>query len=89
MHLDSLKFRDGKVSGRGEDNVGTFDIKGQIEKNGHLWFVKQYHGKHAVRYEGVRNYHEIHGRWKIEAYHMEDSFHLTKVYSDKHDSDSD
>ena len=46
-----LAFRDGKVSGAGNDIVGPFTIAGQIDGDKAL-LTKQYVGAHRVDYPG-------------------------------------
>ena len=89
MHIDSLKFKKGTVSGRGEDTNGKFEISGTIEKNGAVHFTKQYIGKHAVQYNGQRNYHEIKGTWSVPDYGISDEFFLQKQFSEENDHSSD
>jgi len=52
VKMDYLEFKgDGTVSLRGSDEVGEFEIKGDL-KNNLLYFEKQYIGKHCVYYVG-------------------------------------
>ena len=46
-----LSFRDGEISGSGEDVVGPFTLQGTLQ-NGNVSINKQYHGQHAALYVG-------------------------------------
>ena len=89
MLIDSLRFKNGKISGAGEDPNGQFVIDGNIQNNGQLEFTKQYIGKHAVHYKGQRTYKQILGQWSIPEYGMHDSFELNKVISKESNESSD
>ena len=89
MQFDMLKFCGGKITGKGEDAVAKFDINGEIGSNGELWFTKQYHGMHELRYEGKRNYHEISGKWILTSFGDEGEFFLKKAFSDAKKDESD
>ena len=62
-----LHFNDGSISGGGKDIVGRFTMSGAYDvKTGRLLMVKQYLGKHAVRYVGDPDGEgSIHGTWEI------------------------
>jgi hypothetical protein len=69
MHDFMLRFAGGVVEGEGHDVVGPFVVRGQYDDCGAVVFIKQYVGKHAVRYEGVHDGEgTIHGRWSIGEY---------------------
>ena len=56
----------GHVTGDGSDAVGGFSLSGQLA-NGWMSFVKQYHGKHSVNYNGQCNDDSgwFRGTWQI------------------------
>lgn len=62
-----LHFKDGTISGGGKDIVGRFSMSGAYDvKTGRLLMVKQYLGKHAVRYIGDPDGEgSIQGNWEI------------------------
>lgn len=66
MQEFSLRFADGTCSGEGRDLVGTFVVRGIYDAHGSVEFVKQYVGKHQVRYVGRHDGEgTIHGEWSI------------------------
>ena len=89
MKLNSLRFKNGKISGAGEDPNGQFVIDGHIQQNGQLEFTKQYIGKHAVHYKGQRNYKQIVGHWSIPEFGMHDAFELNKFVTEEGNESSD
>lgn len=58
-----LNFKDGIISGRGTDAVGSFTIVGHYELE--YEFTKQYDGKHSVVYKGKPKGRGLAGRWQI------------------------
>lgn len=68
----------GAMQGNGSDNVGQFQIFGQVSRHGSVNFTKQYIGKHAVAYQGVICDSKITGNWRIGNYHgqFEIKYHL-------------
>jgi hypothetical protein len=68
MKAFELHFTGTAIQGQGVDIVGPFTISGQVDpSNGHVIFVKQYLGKHSVRYHGEPDGEgSIHGRWLID-----------------------
>eukprot|EP00178_Gracilaria_changii_P012795 TRINITY_DN36121_c0_g1_i1.p1 TRINITY_DN36121_c0_g1~~TRINITY_DN36121_c0_g1_i1.p1 ORF type:complete len:240 (+),score=22.50 TRINITY_DN36121_c0_g1_i1:234-953(+) len=67
MHMDLQVCQNG-VFGLGNDNVGSFVIRGQLVGN-QMNFVKQYHGKHHVIYQGFLTANGgnwiVNGNWSI------------------------
>lgn len=61
----SLTFKEGAVSGLGNDPVGPFSLRGRYdaEKN-EVWWTKTY-STHDVFYKGFRDAHGIWGTWEI------------------------
>ncbi len=68
MSLD-LAFTNGGVRGSGDDDIGSFTIRGGFVPEGvRVWWTKRYHGAHDVHYEGVRDGdrgHVVYGGWSI------------------------
>lgn len=62
-----LHFRNGKVSGKGSDQIGGFSIKGRYSDDGIVEFVKRYTW-HRVRYSGTWDGQMIFGNWEIGSY---------------------
>ena len=58
---------DGNISGSGKDVVGRFTFSGAYDtQTGRVLMVKQYIGKHAVRYAGDPDGEgSIQGTWEI------------------------
>jgi hypothetical protein len=66
MHDFTLRFCGCEISGQGRDLVGAFTIHGACDERGTVKFVKQYTGKHSVRYDGVHDGEgTIFGQWSI------------------------
>lgn len=67
MREFALAFRDGDISGGGTDVVGRFTFSGAYDTHtGRVMMVKQYLGKHAVRYVGDPDGEGcIAGTWSI------------------------
>jgi hypothetical protein len=67
MREFELRFADGNVTGNGKDIVGRFTFTGAYDVNdGRVLMVKQYIGKHAVRYAGEPDGEgSIQGTWEI------------------------
>ncbi len=68
MSAFELHFADGRVTGRGNDVVGVFTIRGEYESaTGKVGWVKQYVDKHRVLYAGVPDGEgSILGTWTVE-----------------------
>jgi hypothetical protein len=67
-HTTDLRvtWRDGKLTGTGQDWVGPYRIDGSYELDtGRCEWTKRYLGKHAVAYRGVNDGHGIWGVWEI------------------------
>jgi hypothetical protein len=62
-----LGFSSGNITGRGSDVIGRFNISGAYDiQTGHVLMVKQYIGKHMVRYVGDPDGEGcIQGTWSI------------------------
>jgi hypothetical protein len=61
-----LTFAEGILTGEGRDLVGGFTVKGQYSlEDGRCHWTKQYHGKHAVFYDGFNEGRGIWGTWVI------------------------
>jgi hypothetical protein len=68
MREFELRFSaDGNVTGNGKDVVGRFTFSGAYDaRTGQVLLVKQYIGKHAVRYTGEPDGEgSIQGMWEI------------------------
>ncbi len=62
----SLTFRNGKMTGDGQDYVGPFLISGRYAvDDGKCSWTKQYIGLHAVYYQGYNEGKGIWGTWEI------------------------
>lgn len=72
----------GLISGSGSDTVGSFDINGSFSHTEPVGrFVKQYHGKHAIYYQGTfnQNNNSIEGFWGVHAGDQDGKFKLTRA----------
>ncbi len=68
MEQFEMRFQASEVRGRGFDVIGPFTIHGTCDAHGHIGFVKQYVGKHAVVYRGQPDGEgSILGQWTIDA----------------------
>ena len=67
MREFELHFEDGNITGGGKDVVGRFRFSGAYDvKTGRVLMVKQYLGKHSVRYTGEPDGEgSIQGTWEI------------------------
>ena len=67
MREFELRFEDGTITGSGKDMVGRFTFSGAYDAaTGRVLMVKQYIGKHAVRYSGEPDGEGcIQGTWEI------------------------
>jgi hypothetical protein len=73
LHLD---FADGRMTGDGNDNVGSFLISGGYDKGSReCWWTKTYPGSHNVSYCGHRDGNGIWGRWEIPPWNR-GGFHI-------------
>ena len=62
-----LTFAEGRMSGDGADDVGTFLVNGRYHAaNGECHWTKTYVGGHDVFYRGFREGKGIWGTWEIE-----------------------
>lgn len=61
-----IRITNGQITGSGRDPVGTFSWSGNIDWNGNVNVVKQYHGKHHVTYRGQKSGNTINGTWTID-----------------------
>lgn len=68
----NMSFKDfqiddeGIIAGEGNDEVGDFSIKGEIQDDGALKFTKTYIGKHSIVYTGQFDDDFIKGKWVID-----------------------
>lgn len=76
MRIQKFKVKDSKISGKGHDAVGEFEILGYYTASGSVHFIKKYKGAHEVHYNGQRDKQTISGKWTLEAYNG--GFHLYK-----------
>lgn len=67
MREFELLFAGGNITGSGTDVIGRFTFSGAYDiQTGRVLMVKQYIGKHAVRYAGEPDGEGcIQGRWEI------------------------
>ncbi len=65
VRIQRLKVKDGRITGKGKDDVGKFDIIGFYSADGVVNFIKRYKGQHEVSYSGVREGQSITGKWNI------------------------
>jgi hypothetical protein len=67
MREFELCFANGNISGGGKDIIGRFSFSGAYDtRTGRVLMVKQYVGKHAVRYSGEPDGEgSIQGTWEI------------------------
>jgi len=67
MHFANFRIEtSGKIWGSGSDNVGNFQISGNMKPhNQRLSFHKQYQGAHTVEYKGRMEGNHITGNWEI------------------------
>jgi hypothetical protein len=67
MHDLNLRFAEGRISGEGHDYGGAFTFVGEYDEHGGVFLLKQYIGKHQVRYFGRYDGEgTIHGHWTID-----------------------
>ena len=71
---------DGNIQGGGNDTVGGFDIRGRVNGDCSVQFIKQYHGQHSVDYNGRLSDNLIRGRWSLTG--MEGDFEI-QIHTDK------
>ena len=59
--------REGKLQGKGKDEIGEFTLKGKVYKDGGLDFKKEYKGRHTVEYSGrlSEDGKSITGDWNV------------------------
>lgn len=61
-----LRFRDGVLSGSGDDDVGPFAIQGRYDvEAGEVHWTKAYVGRHSVFYRGFGEPNRIWGTWEL------------------------
>jgi hypothetical protein len=62
----NLRFENGQIEGEGRDVIGLFTLEGAYDDRGAIRMVKQYVGRHQVRYQGVYDGEGmIFGEWSI------------------------
>ena len=63
-----LSFTNGRITGEGSDDVGSFVIKGEYNaQSAECHWTKTYLGAHDVSYRGFREGKGIWGTWEIRA----------------------
>ena len=79
MTFDNFKVKKDKIRGSGSDGVGEFKIKGSLNDDQEVTFVKQYIGQHAVNYTGKYSKDDktVEGDWEVSGY--TGTFKITKV----------
>ena len=61
-----LRFRDGVLSGSGDDDVGPFTIHGRYDvEAGEVHWTKTYVGRHSIYYRGFGESSRIWGTWEL------------------------
>jgi len=62
-----LKFKGGRVKGKGADAIGNFVWSGTYDSNAKtVTMVKQYIGKHSVQYVGTKTGEKkFEGTWSV------------------------
>ena len=61
-----LSFRDGVVSGTGDDDIGPFTIRGKYDPGTlEIHWTKSYIGRHSVYYAGFGEPNRIWGTWEL------------------------
>jgi len=88
MHAFELHFRpDGQARGQGTDLVGPFTFAGTAHPaTGHVTLVKQYLGKHTVKYVGQPDGEGcILGQWTIDHRVGDETVHDTGTFLMKPD----
>jgi hypothetical protein len=61
-----LTFRNKRMTGRGQDDIGSFVISGHYDlETRKVWWSKRYLGAHEVHYAGVQSGRTIQGDWTI------------------------
>lgn len=72
----ALTFKEGVVTGSGNDPVGPFVIQGKYEaQKNEIWWTKTYIGRHDVFYKGFRDTRGIWGTWEIQSW-WRGGFHI-------------
>lgn len=62
-----LTFRQGRMTGRGRDDIGDFVISGGYDlATRKTWWTKTYPGSHSVSYSGVQTGRTIQGDWSTQ-----------------------
>lgn len=86
MFFEFFRLREGRVSGQGNDTIGSFIMAGNYDNEGNVSFTKLYIGKHTVEYSG--NIYcdnlggfKIKGNWTIED--QTDEFYLESISTPK------
>ncbi len=60
----TLRLADGRIDGEGDDCIGPFTFQGRYDAQGNVSMIKQYIGKHRLRYEGTYDGEgTIFGQW--------------------------
>ena len=67
MKLENLQFGDsGKIRVDGSDEIGKFEMRGRLSKDGKVFIRKQYIEKHMVIYNGQLEKGVIAGTYKLK-----------------------
>jgi len=61
-----LEFSEGRVTGEGDDDIGSFQVRGRYDAGScECNWTKTYPASHEVVYHGYREGKGIWGRWEI------------------------
>ncbi len=86
MHNLQLDIAPEDMSGAGLDMVGRFTLHGRCRPDGHVEFLKQYEGAHAVLYVGTYDGEgTFFGTWDISGYRGDWSIKILGPTTDKSD----
>lgn len=75
----NLHFEADSVEGSGDDEIGTFSIKGTFDPiTEEINFVKRYHGAHSVNYSGLvsKDGFSMEGKYDVSGFGDND-FHMS------------
>ena len=78
MEFQNMRIQQsGQIVGGGADEVGQFEINGQVNgspQHGQVNFIKQYIGQHKIVYKGVLTNGVINGKWGFDMNNPQDDF---------------
>jgi len=64
-----LTFKDGVLTGAGDDDIGHFTIKGRYDAESlEVHWIKTYVGRHSVYYKGFGEPARIWGTWELASW---------------------